>query len=145
MILLNDEMELIRAFVEIEKVRFGDRLTVRLNVEEELMSAFILPLTIQPLIENAIHHGVMKKEEGGEVHLDITETKAGISVTVKDNGIGMSYESLSMFNDNQLQKHNHVALYNIHRRLINMNGRGLVIQSTPMKGTTIQFTLPKEE
>ncbi|MEM5818481.1 MAG: response regulator, partial [Desulfitobacterium hafniense] len=70
-LLLQDELRLVEAYVEIEKARFEDRLTVLYEVDSGALLKRILPLTIQPLVENAIRHGVMKREEGGTVRLTI--------------------------------------------------------------------------
>ena len=99
------EVEHIKSYVNIEKVRFGERLNVEYDIG---MTEFIVPpLSIQPLVENAIKHGVVKKIEGGTVWLRSFSTDQNEVVEVEDNGIGFSVESasrvFSIYNDNEMR------------------------------------------
>ncbi|MDD6405373.1 MAG: histidine kinase [Clostridiales bacterium] len=124
-----------RYYTAIEKKRFGSRINVVYNIEE---SDFMLPaLTLQPLIENAIKHGLCMKDGGGTVRI-ITENKGeSIYITVMDNGVGFDVNTIN--NDGLT----HVGLKNVERRLKSMCGGSLEVSSIPGKGTMAVITLAK--
>src|SRR5699024_10654740 len=90
---LKDELDLTKAYVHIEKERFGNRLTFEYDIQFN-GDILIPPLSIQPIVENAITHGVLKRAEGGLVRLLIEEIQDYIKITISDNGIGMSQEQV---------------------------------------------------
>jgi two-component system, LytTR family, sensor kinase len=83
---LGDELSLVRNYLEIEQIRFGDRLQFSIDVEPDLLSLEIPMFILQPLVENAIKHGISKIEEQGEINLQITKNNNGILISVQDNG-----------------------------------------------------------
>ncbi|MEC0123256.1 hybrid sensor histidine kinase/response regulator [Paenibacillus pabuli] len=138
------EIDLARTYVYIEKERFPDRLEVLWDIPQDL-SLSIPPLTIQPLIENAVRHGVLSKRTGGTVQIRIIEQDDQAIIEVQDDGVGMSQAQI----DNALEwpKKNPsgsggVGLTNTHRRLNQRYGQGLTIRSSPGEGTTISFVIP---
>ena len=134
------EMQLVNSFVEIQKARFTDR--IHFAVTDYSAGHFTLPpLCIQPLVENAIIHG-LKKKESVEVALTITENADGVVITVKDDGPGIPSDKL----DGILLKSDMkgIGLWNIDTRLKKLVGTGLKISSTENEGTTITFKIPKE-
>lgn len=141
---LRQELDIIQAYVEIEKLRFGGRLSyetyIELNgMEEEMM---IPPLIIQPLIENAIRHGLFNKRGEGKVVLTITEAEAFVCIIVEDDGVGMSNEQIS-----ELMNHDRgggVGLKNIKKRVESFEKASLHIESQFKKGTKCVLFLPKE-
>ncbi|MCU6710377.1 ATP-binding protein [Paenibacillus sp. J5C_2022] len=137
---IDKEMELIRSYCHIEKARFKDRLNIRYDCDE-LAGTCIPPLSIQPLIENAIRHGVMKRLEGGTVRLSIQREGAYIRIAVEDDGVGISGEVLStlLLSEN---KSRGVGLRNIHQRLMNMYGHGLQMESEYGQGTKVMMDIP---
>ncbi|KZL90583.1 ABC transporter substrate binding protein [Clostridium magnum] len=86
---LENELELTKAYTEIQKARFGERLTVEYDIDDSLMEQRILPLIIQPLVENSIQHGLMKRKNGGIVKITVKKEIGGIRISVEDNGIGI--------------------------------------------------------
>ena len=84
--MLYEVITIVRAYVNIEKERFGDRIDVQFDVEPGILPYRIIPLLIQPLVENAMHHGALKREEGGCVKLTIKRDGDYIVVVVEDNG-----------------------------------------------------------
>jgi sensor histidine kinase YesM len=135
---LNDEMDLVEAYLDIERVRFGDRLVV--HIDRNVSQSVKVPvLSIQPLVENAVIHGVLKRRLGGEITVRLSEDKQYVYITVIDNGVGMSPEIQSQI----LSQANELGLgvYNIHQRLLTYFNRGLEIQSTP-EGTLVRFSVP---
>jgi two-component system, LytTR family, sensor kinase len=83
---LGDEMYLVRNYLEIEQIRFGDRLKFTIDVESDLLTVEIPMFILQPLVENAIKHGVSKIEDQGEIILKITKKDNGVLISVQDNG-----------------------------------------------------------
>lgn len=143
-----DEMELVRSYLYIEKQRFGERLQVEweLNPSPDLQ---LPPLSIQPLVENAIQHGIMQRTNGGTIWIRISEGPEYHEICVQDDGKGMSEEQLKQLfaKAPDPSKGSGVGLRNVDRRLTQLFGRdhnsGLSIDSTPDKGTTITFRIPK--
>ncbi|MCK5673380.1 MAG: histidine kinase, partial [Spirochaetales bacterium] len=112
---IHQEIEHIRAYLEIEKARFGDKLKVEFNIPSTL-DFFIPPFLLQPLVENAVKHGVMVKRNGGEIFVTAKMDKKRAILTVEDNGVGMDAEQLKTLLDNS--NNDSIALNNINRRLI---------------------------
>lgn len=100
------------------------------------------PIIIQPLIENAIKHGVRKSDKPGIVTLRVIESEDEVSFYVSDNGSGMSNETIEKLfeipNGNKS-----IGIYNINKRLISKYGKGLVVESTIGLGTTVSFSIPR--
>lgn len=138
---LRQEMELIQAYVEIEQERFGSRLQVELDVDSSLYLCKVMPLLIEPLVENAIRHGVSKKIDGGKVTLSIRRQEEWVQVVVEDDGIGMSQEQATLVL-NRNQPDQGIGLQNVQRRLKHLNGQGPVIQSELGQGTKIRIEFP---
>jgi signal transduction histidine kinase len=140
---LQDELQLVEAYVEIERARFEERLSFLCEVDQAALKKRILPLTIQPLVENAIRHGVMKKLEGGIVRLTITLEEESIYVEVWDNGAGMSPDQLSTLwnKESSPTKRRGVGLSNIHRRLVHFCGEELKVTSAEGEWTRVRFKI----
>jgi signal transduction histidine kinase len=139
---LMEELQLVNAYVEIEKARFEERLCYRIEVDDSLLYRTILPLTIQPLVENAIRHGVTKKEDGGNVQVKIKLDEDGLLIEVTDDGVGMTEEVRSSLLENgasAYQTRRGVGIMNIHRRLLYYTGQGLTIVSAEGLGTKVSF------
>ncbi|MGN1417409.1 MAG: sensor histidine kinase [Oscillospiraceae bacterium] len=134
-ILLSKELEHVKHYVNIEQVRFPD-ITVDIDVRSD---DFFLPaLSVQPLVENAIKHGLMGLESGGSVSICAYETDTEYCVKVSDNGVGFDTTS-------QPDGKQHIGINNIRERLSAMCGGRLNIDSTPGNGTTAVIYIPKEE
>lgn len=129
-----EEMKHVQYYVHIEKVRFPD-----MNIEYDMEAKdFVLPaLSVQPLVENAIKHGLMRLETGGTVLIRSYETSTHFCVEVKDNGVGFD-TSLP------IEGKKHVGLRNIRERLRAMVNGDLIIESTPGSGTKAVIMIPKE-
>lgn len=136
------ELRLVDAYIEIEKARFEERLKVQYCIEEGL-DFEILPLVIQPLVENAIRHGICKKLEGGTVKISIIKKHDEVLVSVEDDGVGLSESKLINIFDTKEERT--VGLRNIHMRLKKVYSKGLNLTSEPGKGTTVSFTIPYKE
>lgn len=136
------EISLITAYTNIEKARFGDRLDVVLNVDEGVDEHYVLPLTIQPLVENAIRHGLMSRAQGGCVIVNVQMNKKQdeILVIIEDDGIGI--EDIDKVLALEYDESKGVGLRNIKERLKQYYNSDLTIVSEVNKGTKVSFTIP---
>lgn len=132
---LKSEVELAMAYIEIEKARFEDRINVNFQLPGYL-NIKVPRLILQPLIENAVIHGILPKSGNGRIDISIKQEGKKLLFIVKDDGVGMNtVKAISI--DNKDEKG--VGLSNINTRLIKLYGKGLQINSTPGSGTEISW------
>lgn len=136
---LKNELDLAKAYVEIEKARFEERLAVDFQLLGDMEVRFPV-LMIQPLIENAIIHGILPKPEGGRVDVVVKRVEKAVQVMIKDNGIGMDEAKLKEVLGDERKKG--IGLGNIEKRLKKISGKGLEIKSKPGEGTEVIFIIP---
>ena len=133
-ILMSQEMEHVHYYISIEHVRFPD-MTFSFEMKSE---DFSLPaLTVQPLVENAIKHGLMKLQKGGSIRVISYETDTDYCICVEDDGVGFDTSEL-------LDEKKHIGIRNIRDRLKVMVGGTLEIESAQGVGTKVLITIPKE-
>ncbi|CAN5543202.1 histidine kinase [soil metagenome] len=139
-----EEYFFVRTYLFLEKARFGDRLKVRYDVDPQCLSLPVPVLTIQPLVENAVKHGIAQQADGGLVELRARLEPIGgvLRIKVIDNGLGIAPERLSSLmtmNGGEIS-----ALANIYERLTRLYGgrASFDISSTPGKGTSVSLGLP---
>ncbi|RKN74908.1 response regulator [Paenibacillus ginsengarvi] len=138
---LRKELELAEAYLYIERARFGKRLCVRYEVDEEACCR-LPPLTLQPLVENAVRHGVTKKENGGTVTVTVRMQGEEIVISVEDDGEGMPAAAQSILTK-EGEESGGVGLKNIHQRLLRLYGQGLAIESWAGYGTKVTLSVPR--
>ena len=129
------ELEHTRNYLALEKRRFGDRLTVCYDIQAD---NFMLPaLSLQPITENAVRNGIMKKEAGGTLCVSTCEDSENNRIIITDNGVG--------FDPNEVPHdgRTHIGISNVRSRLESMCHGSLVITSTPGSGTCAVITIPK--
>ncbi len=137
MVLLDQELDAVNTYVAIEKARFGDRL--RFQIVCDKVSKINIPrLILQPLVENSIKHGILKRAEGGNICLSIVKEGCRIFFEVRDDGVGISEEMIHRLMLGGKENIG-IGIYNIHRRLVKHYGEGLQIESIKGKGTTVSF------
>lgn len=140
---IEEELNIVRSYVYIEQVRFNNRLQVIWDIDK--CTQYKIPfLTIQPLVENAIQHGVMKRPEGGEVRVRISDCEDYVEITVEDNGVGIEEERLSQILERKTDRTSGVGLINTDQRLIRKFGMGLQIKSIIGVGTSVSFIVNKQ-
>ncbi|MEO3947601.1 ATP-binding protein [Gorillibacterium sp. CAU 1737] len=141
---LTHELELVKAYLQIEKVRFEERLSVHWEIDPGL-EIQIPPLTLQPLVENAVKHGLFHQREGGKIQIRIKREASAVRVEVQDNGIGIDPIVLSSLLVPRRNGKGGVGLANTHRRLLQLYGCGLSMESHLDEGTTVSFRIPIED
>ena len=136
------ELANIKAYVNIEKMRFGDKLTVLYDIQKRDFS--ILPLSVQPIVENAIRHGIYERgEEGGVVTIKTAEREGNVLITVEDNGVGFDVEAYQMAISSG--EKDSTGLKNIMFRLDRMMNASVDIQSCIGVGTNVTIAIPREK
>lgn len=134
---LEEELSLVRSYLYIEKVRFEERLEIDWQVED---SDIKVPfLSIQPLVENAIRHGIMKRPHGGKVLIQVANNKTHAVVSVEDDGVGMDDVQQQRILERKAASRSGVGLINTDQRLKRHFGTGLQIDSEKGKGTKVSF------
>lgn len=143
LVCLQDELEYVQAYVRIEEARFKNKLQVIYEMDETA-ALKIPPLILQPLVENAVIHGVKKRKGTGRIVLRVEEDNDVFRVEVEDNGVGMTREQIDAMLSDKRPKGRGVGIANINKRLHKYYGQGLNIESVPEQGTLVYFKVPKE-
>ena len=145
---LKEELDYVRFYLCLQKYRFGDRFAVEILYDDELLGMVVPRFSIQPLVENAISHGLEPLPGGGWLAIRIFQADGGMYVEVEDNGVGFpDHFNINTPDTSFLFKegnHIHIGLKNLNRRLILLNGskRGLSIHKKSGSGTVVSFRLP---
>ena len=154
---LKEELDHLDAYMEIQQLRFGDRVQYKKNVEDglELSKYNILPLLLQPMVENAIVHGMEEVEEGGKIVLSVytrqMDDRKLLLIDVDDNGCGMDEVTLGRLRRNievrDMSRSKSIGLYNINQRMKLHYGDGyrIHIYSEPGRGTRIRLIIPTDK
>ncbi|TLM84897.1 sensor histidine kinase [Pseudarthrobacter sp. NamE2] len=143
---LAEELRCIDRYLLLERARFGERVQVSLRVAPEVLGTVIPFLSLQPLVENAVRHGLEAKEGPGHISITANDAGAFAEVTIEDDGVGMDPGQLR----SMLAGHTdglHVGLRNVDARLRQVYGKdhGLVIETAPGEGTLITMRVPKSQ
>jgi two-component system, LytTR family, sensor kinase len=138
---LADELHYVEKYLNLERARFGDQLDVRVAVAPEILPAVVPVLSLQPLVENAVRHGV-ERGAGGRIEILGADLGVDAQVVVRDDGAGMTAEEAQAA---LAGRSNGIGLSNVHRRLRTSFGveYGLSVESSPGNGTTVVLTVPK--
>jgi len=146
---LEKEIKLVEDYIKIQIYRFGNRISFINKINEKYYSNPIPKLTLQPLVENAIIHGIEEKEDGGVIILDASAEGECLKITVADNGMGIEATTLKAVNDAMdmnldFKTRKSIGITNVHERLKLYYGNkyGLKIYSETGLGTTISVYIP---
>lgn len=131
------ELDHVQDYLYLEKMRFEERVNICWRID--FTDFLIPPLTLQPIVENAVRHGLTKKEEGGTITIRSERTKDAILITVADDGAG--FDTTRAIDDSRP----HIGLKNVKKRLNTQCGGSLQIHSEPGTGTEIKIVLPRKE
>ncbi len=143
---LSEELRSIHSYLELERARFGDRLTVRLRIAPETLATVIPFLSVQPLVENAVRHGLERREGGGVLTVSSIDDGTHTEVIVDDDGVGMDPVELAALLDLDAPS-SHVGLRNVDARLRQLYGPsgGLVVETNLGAGTSVRVRVPKSQ
>lgn len=150
-ILVQDELEHVRNYLMIQHMRFKNKFSYEIHVEEKCMELTSLKLILQPLVENAIYHGMEFMDGEGEIIINVYRLEDDLYFTVSDNGLGMTKEQVeNLFTgqaDSTSKKGSGIGVKNVNERIKLYFGEayGLTISSEPDEGTTITIHLPATE
>lgn len=141
-----EELRSIDSYLKLERARFGDRLRVTLQVAPEVLSTVIPFLSMQPLVENAVRHGLEGKEGGGRITITAQDAGAFAEITVEDDGVGIDPEQLAEVLAGG-PPGEHVGLRNVDARLRQVYGdeHGLVVETNVGAGTLVRMRVPKSQ
>ena len=149
-VLIREELQHVRSYLEIQHIRYQDILTFEINVPEEFNEYKIPKLTIQPIVENALYHGIKNKRGGGKITIYAEEKRDHFTIVVEDTGKGMDEERLRQvrkaIRDGTPEKNVVYGLYNVNERIrLNFGeGYGIHLESVLNKGTRVRIRLPKK-
>jgi two-component system LytT family sensor kinase len=143
---LAEELRSIDRYLTIERARFGERLQVRLQIAPEVLPVGLPFLCLQPLVENAVRHGLSRKPGMGMVSIVARDAGAECHITIEDDGVGMDPSVLAgPAEEDTVEAGQHVGLSNVDDRLRSVFGDefGLVVETAPGAGTKVSMRIPK--
>ncbi len=137
---LKQELEFLRKYVEIERMRFHDRLKVDMNIEADTLDASVPNMILQPLVENAIKHGISPRATGGQIDISAVRNNGQLEITVVDDGLGMPFGDAGSLAEG-------VGLSNTRRRLKHLYGEGHEFRFSAEKngGVRVDLVIPFKE
>lgn len=139
---IEDEIELVKAYLRIEKARFSDRLEIEMELEPAL-HFYLPPLTIQPIVENAVRHGSLGSCGTTKVKIKLYMEEDNAVIEVSDNGPGIEPSKIQAVLDGGVgDKNSGIGLINVNRRLKLRYNRSLQITSSPAEGTRVTLIIP---
>lgn len=148
-VLIGQEIQYVKSYLTIQKMRYKDKLEFEIHVDPSIMNTHIVKLTLQPIVENAIYHGLKYKETKGILRVTGYQRGQEAVLEVSDDGVGMDEETLKhIFEKHKVNyRSNGVGVYNVQRRLSMYYGKdyGLRYKSEKGKGTTVTVVIPMEQ
>ena len=146
---LRDELSHVRSYLEIQQIRYQDILSYEIDVPKELLEYSIPKITIQPVVENALYHGIKNRRALGRITVKAADEGEKMVIRVEDDGIGMDEERLlevrKALSENATESGQVYGLYNVNERIRLNYGEdyGITIESTKGVGTCVMISLPK--
>lgn len=142
---VRDELEMTKAYLEIQKVRFGDSFDLDLIVEPDVWECLLPKMTLQPVIENALLHGIRPlTQRRGRIDIDLYREEGFLTIAVTDNGVGMSRETMDSLLKLPAEKAGGYGLYNVNQRLLlfsNREGSGIALESEEGKYSMVTLRI----
>jgi len=159
LVTIEDELDNVDNYFKIQKYRFGEKLDIIYEFVEndpDIYTLLLPKLTLQPIIENAIYHGLERKSEGGEIRIGIELTERNVIIRIKDNGVGiddhalaeinfgLEHTTMPSFSEENKNKRGGIALNNVCRRIKLLFGEdyGIHVYSLTGVGTEVCIILP---
>jgi two-component system sensor histidine kinase YesM len=143
---LSEEIDHVKTYIDIQQMRFGDKIKVNYDVSNDMLEIPLLKLTLQPIVENAIYHGLEVTDHGGTIVIEVRKMKEKLKITISDNGAGMTADKLSEIKA-RLEgktKGESIGIINVHERIKLYFGDeyGIEVDSDLGKGTTVIIYFP---
>lgn len=138
-ILFEKEIENLKHYLNLEQLRFGDDVYVSYDLQET--NFYLPPLTLQPIVENALKHGILKKENGGSIIIASYKTEDCYKIKISDDGVGFDTDEV-FNNDDKKSERSHIGLKNVRSRLEIISSGTLEIKSKKGKGTCVFISIP---
>ena len=141
-----EELGSVDSYLKLERARFGDRISVTLQIAPEVLGTVIPFLSVQPLVENAVRHGLESKEGGGHITITAEDSGSYAQITVEDDGVGIDPEVLRDVLAGRPST-GHIGLRNVDSRLRQVygNAHGLVVETNVDAGTLVTMRVPKSQ
>lgn len=145
---IRDELVHVSSYLQIQQIRYQDILKYSIKIDDKYMDCLIPKITLQPLVENAIYHGIKNRRGGGSIDISAFDSENGFTILIKDNGAGMDEKRLEKVRESLVNRSPEEAeiygLYNVNERIQLDFGReyGISIQSEHNKGTSVYINLP---
>ncbi len=137
---LADELRYVEKYLRLEQARFGERLRVRVQVDPEVLQAVVPVLSVQPLVENAVRHGVESRSEGGTVAIEGVDLGSDVELRVLDDGAGIDPDLAAAA---LAGRAGGIGLANVHGRLRSTFGEEYGLEIDGSRGTSVVMTVPK--
>lgn len=131
-----EELNFVQTYLDLEQQRLGNRMNVSVDVDKKIMDLPVPPMIVQPLVENAVKHGIAPLEEGGDLQIAVKQKNESVTFVIEDNGKGMP----SNFKENQKS----IGLKNTNSMLVKRFGEShrLQIETGNPRGTKVTFSIP---
>jgi two-component system sensor histidine kinase YesM len=145
---ISEEITYLDNYLEMQRIRYGELFEISYDIDEAARGCQIPKLLLQPIVENAMYHGILPAERPGTIRITVKREDSRLCFAIKDNGIGIDEKQLNeVFSDEPAASKNSfmkIGLRNVDERVRLCNGDkvGLTVQSRPGEGTTISFLLP---
>lgn len=148
----SQELDIAKAYIRIQEIRFHNRFQVEYNIESHLMDIKVQKMILQPIIENAIFHGIEPISRKCNIDIRASEDGEGVKICIIDDGVGIEEERLIALREElatqgeEIGENEHIGLNNVHARLRHIYGEnaGLAIHSEKGKGTTVCLSIPSD-
>ena len=149
LVTIGQEIEYVRSYLTIQKMRYKDKLEYEIDVDPYITHIPIIRLVLQPIVENAIYHGLKYKESKGLLRVHGYQKGENIVIDIEDDGVGMDEETLKhIYDKHKVNYHsNGVGVYNVQQRLVLYYGKdyGIIYHSEKGKGTTASVVIPGKQ
>ena len=140
---IETELSHVNAYLAIEKARFDEKLKIEVDLDEKV-DCLLPQLTLQPIVENAIKHGLIPKKNGGTIIIKAEKINTETHITIEDTGVGIDEKIIEQLYNNKLQD-GKIGLSNVHNRLKSIYGKeyGLNISNRKTGGTLVKIIIPR--
>lgn len=146
---ISEEIDIVKSYLDIQKFRYEDKINYYIDIEDDIGNYGIMPLIIQPIVENSVVHGLENMDGNGVIIVDIKRINGFLKISVIDNGLGIDGTKLDYIqkslNETENDSSKRIGLKNVHQRIKLYYGDdyGLKVSSEPDHGTRIDILLPE--